>query len=251
MAVHVTLEEGIGRLVLDEPPLNILSQTLMADLRQELGQLEGKRELRVLILSAEGKHFSAGASVEEHLPGSVAAMIPEFMETVGVVQAFPLPTVAAVHGRCLGGAFELALGADLIVAGEGAVFGVPEIQLGVFPPAACVQLPIRAGPSLAAELIFTGGTKQARELADTGLIARVVPDGRVLEEAISVASSIARHSGASLRAAKQALTAGRDGWKAASARVTSIYLEELMSTRDAVEGLTSFLEKRPPEWSHS
>ena len=125
MAIHMSIEDGVGRVVLDDPPVNILTRRVMSRLRGELDGLAAARELRVLVLSAEGKHFSAGASVEEHLPDQVGEMIPEFMETIEALQDFPLPTISAVQGRCLGGAFELALAADLIVAGEGALFGVP------------------------------------------------------------------------------------------------------------------------------
>jgi hypothetical protein len=135
MPVTTHVDEGIGRLVLDDPPLNILTRAVMAELRERLAALALRNDLRALIVSARGRHFSAGASVEEHLPGVVETMIPEFMETVSALHRFPAPVVVAVQGRCLGGALELALAGDLVLAGESAVLGVPEIQLGVFPPA--------------------------------------------------------------------------------------------------------------------
>lgn len=250
MPVHSKIEEGIGQIILDQPPLNILTQELLGGVRDALEMLAAQETLRVMVLHATGKHFSAGASVEEHLPPHVDDMIPEFMETIATVRSFPLPTIAAVHGRCLGGAFELAVATDLIVASESAHFGVPEIQLGVFPPAACAFLPAIVPPALAAELIFTGDTVDARTLADAGLVRRVAPDGELLDTAFGLAGRIARHSAASLRATKRALQIGLEPAADTDDRVTRIYLDELMRTHDASEGLASFVDKRKPEWSH-
>jgi cyclohexa-1,5-dienecarbonyl-CoA hydratase len=255
MPVTTHVDEGIGRLVLDDPPLNILTRAVMAELRERLAALALRNDLRALIVSARGRHFSAGASVEEHLPGVVETMIPEFMETVSALHRFPAPVVVAVQGRCLGGALELALAGDLVLAGESAVLGVPEIQLGVFPPAACVQLPRRVGPALAAELVFTGASLDARAALEAGLVRGVVPDDRLEAEARTLAGSIARHSAATLRAAKRALRAASEtpggSFTAAMDEVARIYLDELMETADAPEGLRSFVEKRQPRWSHS
>jgi len=250
MTVATAVDDGIGHVVLNDPPLNILTSGLLQEFRDGLEELASQDELRVLLLRANGKHFSAGASVEEHLPDRVGEMIPEFMETVRALQHFPLPVVAAVHGRCLGGAFELVMAADLIVAGESALLGVPEIQLGVFPPAACVQLPRCGARQLAAELIYTGDPQRAASLAEVGLIRRVVPDEDLLQEASALAQRIARGSAAALRVTKRALLAVSPATDDAMGRVSRIYLEELMATSDAVEGLTSFVEKRSPEWSH-
>lgn len=253
MPVTVEIREGIAHVVLDDPPLNVLTRALMGGLRETLRGIEAEPTLRVLVLSARGKHFSAGASVEEHLPGAVEEMIPEFMETVRALHHFPAPVVVAVHGRCLGGALELALAGDLLVAGEGALLGVPEIALGVFPPAACLQLPRLAGPGLAAELVLTGAPMDAASAHAAGLVRRVVPDDRVQEEALSLAEAISRHSAVALRVAKRALRvgAGAGGEEGAEAEVVRLYLDELMRTADAQEGLRSFTEKRQPRWSHS
>lgn len=256
--VRSEVRDGIGQVVLDAPPLNILTRAMMAELREALGGLARDDTLRVLLLSAAGKHFSAGASVEEHLPGVVEEMIPEFMATVAAVHDFPAPVVVAVQGRCLGGGLELALAGDLVVAGEGAILGVPEIALGVFPPAACVQLPRLAGPALAAEMVLAGAPLDAASALRAGLVRRVVPDPQVLDEARTLAASMARHSAVALRLAKRALRMGGRGAAEAGSRtepaeseITRLYLQELMSTADAHEGLRSFVEKRKPRWSHA
>jgi len=251
MPIDVTVRGGIASAVLSDPPLNILTQSLLSDLRGVLRKLAEDSSLRVLLLRAEGKHFSAGASVEEHLPGVVEQMIPEFMETIEALHHFPVPVVCAVQGRCLGGALELVLATDLVLAGESARLGVPEIGLGVFPPAACVQLPRLVPPGVAAELLFTGGPIDAARAQAAGLVLRVVADDELQAEATRLAESIAVHSAAALRATKKALRVGMGAVDRRMSEASRIYLEDLMKTADANEGLQSFMEKRKPQWTHS
>ena len=249
--VHVSTAEGIAQVVLDSPPLNILTQALLAELRAALAPLAADPTLRVLVLAAKGKHFSAGADVAEHLPPAFAAMIPEFVATIEALRAFPVPVVAAVRGRCLGGGFELVQAADLIVAGEGASFGQPEILLGVIAPVACALLPELCGPARAAEILYTGDTITAAQAQAMGLVVRVVADARVDEEALALAGRIAQHSAAALRVAKRAVRAGSEGRVTEALRSAGrLYVEDLMRTADAREGLTAFLEKRPAAWAH-
>ena len=251
MTTRTSIEDGIGRIVLDQPPLNILSQQLLGDLRRDLAALESETTLRVLIVSAEGKHFSAGADVGEHMPPAFEQMIPEFIETVAMLDSFPLPVVVAVQGRCLGGGFELAQAADMIIAGEGAMFGQPEIMLGVLPPAACAVLPDLCAPGRAAEIVFTGEALNAFDAHQAGLVLRVVADDRLETEALDLANKIARHSAAALKVTKRALRVGlKESRASAFAAVDKIYVDELMQTKDAVEGLQAFLDKRKPTWKH-
>jgi cyclohexa-1,5-dienecarbonyl-CoA hydratase len=176
-------------------------------------------------------------------------MIPEFLDTVRGFARFPVPVIAAVRGRCLGGGFEIAQAADLIVAGESASFGQPEIQLGVMAPAACAVLPARCPRGLAAEILFTGDAIDARRALEAGLVQRVVPDDRLMDEALALAARMARHSAAALRATKRALRLS-DTAAAALDAAGALYVDELMQTRDAHEGLLAFVEKRRPAWTH-
>lgn len=250
MSVHASIEDGLGRIVLSHPPLNILTRDVLAGVRQELDRLAREPSLRVLLLSAEGKHFSAGADVGEHLPPHYRELIPEFMQTVADLVSFPLPVIAAVQGRCLGGGFELAMGADIIVAAEGASFGQPEILLGVLPPAACVILPRLCSPGLAAEIVLGGDALSAREAERQGLVRRVVPESELEQTAVDIARKMTRHSAAALRIGKRML-AGHPGIvHKALDRASALYIDELMETEDALEGLQAFVEKRRPEWRH-
>lgn len=251
-SVTTTTQDGIARVTISHPPLNILTRALLAELRGALTALAAEPTLRVVVLGAEGRHFSAGADVSEHLPPAWKAMLPEFLETITMLRAFPVPVLAAVRGRCLGGGFEIAQAVDLVVAGDDATFGQPEILLGVIPPAACALLPFLAGPARAAEAVFTGDPLNAAQALAAGLVARVVPAGRVDEEALALAGRIARHSAAALRVAKRALRPpARERAEAEALAVAGRrYARELMHTADAAEGLTAFLEKRAPAWSH-
>jgi cyclohexa-1,5-dienecarbonyl-CoA hydratase len=245
--VEGTATDGIGRITVNHPPLNILTRDVLTKIRDVVASLAAQSDLRVVVLAGAGKHFSAGADVGEHLPPDFRDMIPEFLETVAAIEHCPVPVVAAVQGRCLGGGFELVQAADIVIAGESAVFGQPEIMLGVLPPAACVILPERAAYGAAAEIVFTGDPVSAARAHAIGLVQRLVPDDQIAAEATALAERIARHSGAALRLAKRALQ--RDS-RATLEAVGLLYMDELMATRDAVEGLTAFQEKRTPVWSH-
>ncbi len=252
MTIKSALADGIGRVVINNPPLNILTREVMAALRAELGKLESEPSIRVLVLEGEGKHFSAGADVAEHLPPDFEQMIPEFLDTVSAIETFPVPVIAAVQGRCLGGGFELVLGADLLIATESAKLGQPEIMLGVIPPAACALLPDLCSRGTAAEIVYTGDAISARQAFDAGLAWKVVPDDQLATEVQEAAGRIARHSAAALRSAKRSMRVTTDvAHRAAMAAVGKIYIDELMATEDAIEGLNSFLEKRQPTWKHA
>jgi len=251
MLITTKVEDGVATLTLDHPPLNVITRALARAVRDALPPLAERGDLRVLLLRAEGKHFSAGADVGEHLPPTYRDLIPEFLETVEAVAAFPQPVIAAVLGRCLGGGFELAQAADVIVAGESASFGQPEILLGVFAPLGCVALPRMAGRGAAAELLFTGDALTARRAAELGIVQRVVPDDRLDREATALAGAMAARSAPALRLTKHALRAAALRARPDALRVAErIYIDELMETEDSVEGLRAFLEKRAPVWRH-
>ncbi len=250
MSLHCGIEGPIGCIALARPPLNILDRALLARIRGTLAEWHDAAGLRVVILAADGPHFSAGADVGEHLPPTHAELIPEFADTIDALVRFPLPVVAAVRGRCLGGGFELAQAADVIVAGEGATFAQPEIVLGVTAPAACALLPRRGAPGAAAEMLFTGDAITAARALAAGFVEHVVPDDQVEFAALALAGRMARHSAAALRATKRALLLARGLSTPDALRATArAYVDELMATADATEGLSAFMAKRAPVWS--
>lgn len=250
-----SVADGVGQLVIDHPPLNILTRSVLADLRRQLELVAADHAVRAIVLTSAGNHFSAGADVGEHLPPDFEVMIPEFLDTIRMLRDCPVPVIAAVRGRCLGAGFEVAQAGDLIVAGSGASFGQPEIRLGVLPPAACVLLPARCGWGRAMEWILTGDTITAEEAATAGLVARVVSDDSVEDEARALALRFTRHSGAVVRLGKRMLLAAAgqgkgQGLEQGLEMVRSLYVDDLMATDDALEGLRAFVEKRTPVWRH-
>ena len=249
--LQLVQDDGVATLSLDHPPLNILTRALLAELREALDRLRSSPATRVLLVTARGRHFSAGADVGEHLPPTHRELIPEFLRTIEALASFPLPVLAAVRGRCLGAGFELAQACDLIVAAEDATFGQPEIALAVTAPAACALLPRRTTHGNAAELLYGGDSMDAARAFAIGLVQRVVPEPKLEEQALALAKRFARHSAAALRATKASLRAAA-GVPLAEAlrRAGDIYVNELMAASDPVEGLEAFLAKRPPVWRH-
>jgi len=239
--VLLQIDQGIARITIDAPPLNILTCAVLSDIRAALRALG---DARVVVLGARGKHFSAGASIDEHLPPQYQRMLADFTATVHALAALDVPVIATVQGRCLGGAFELVQAADMIVATDTALFGQPEIQLGVFAPIAAALLPKRIGYARAAEVLFTGETVTAQQLFEAGMVTRVVALAELDAAALTLAQSIARHSRTSLTLLKRALRTQDISY------ATQLYTSDLMHTHDALEGLQSFVEKRRPVWSH-
>jgi cyclohexa-1,5-dienecarbonyl-CoA hydratase len=208
-------------------------------------------ELRVLLIEAAGEHFSAGANVQEHLAPEYKTVVPEFGVTMLALHEFPVPVVVAVQGHCLGGGFELVQAADVVVAADDAEFGQPEIKLGIFPPVACALLAEKVGTAVAVRLLYTGDSLSALEAKAAGLVSDVVAPGELHAAALAVSGRIAAHSAATLRLLKKAMRAVRRGQAGmAIATATHTYVTELMLTHDATEGLTAFLEKRAPVWTH-
>jgi cyclohexa-1,5-dienecarbonyl-CoA hydratase len=248
--LRTSLSDGVGHITLDHPPLNILTRDVLAQLRDALTQWQDDHTVRALIIDGAGKHFSVGADVSEHLPPHHETLIPEFLDTVRAIVEFPLPVVAAVHGQCLGGGCEVALAADVIISAESARFGQPEIQLGVLPPAACALLPARAPWGAAIDLVLGGEPLGSRDAEKLGLVRFVVPNEDLARTASSMAARFACHSRAALIVGKRTLLEASGDVRVPLERAGQRYLDDLMSTEDAIEGLQSFLEKRPPVWRH-
>jgi len=245
--VHWHSENGVGRLTLNRPPLNILSIAMLREVLSILAQAATEQSLKVLVLGAVGKVFSAGVDVADHTAEKVGEMIPLFDQTCVALAEFPAPTLAAVQGSALGGGFELVSCCDLVVASDLVRFGQPEIKLGVIPPVAALRLRRQIGGRRAAELLMLGTTLEATAAFEMGLINRLVPANQFEATVEAVVKDLAALSAAALRACKRAIRLGMDEWIGLKA-VERLYLDELMATQDAQEGLAAFLEKRPPVW---
>ncbi len=236
------------RLRLARPKANIVDAAMIAALQAALTEHLSSARLRAVLLDAEGPHFSFGASVEEHMPESCAAMLKTLHALVVQMLECPVPLLVAVRGQCLGGGLEVAAAGNLIFAAPGAMLGQPEIKIGVFAPAASCLLPERIGKTQSEDLLFSGRSISAEEAFRIGLVTAVAED----PEQAAVAyfdEHLAGLSASSLRFAVRAARIGvLERTKAKIAAVEKLYLEELMATHDAVEGLNAFLAKRPVLW---
>ena len=244
---------GRLRLVIDQPTGNILTTAVMCDLRRALDEAARATGIKLITIEGAGNHFSYGASVEEHRPGAIDTALAELHALVRDLLAAPAPTACIVRGRCLGGAFELALACDFVFAARTAVLGSPEIALGVFPPVAAALLPHRVGPSRAASAVLTGDARPAERWAEAGLI-ELVAEADDLEAAVDrwFAVNLAARSAIALGLTAYAV---RESTRQHLAQVLPVlermYLDRLMRTKDAVEGIEAFLEKRTPVWNHA
>jgi cyclohexa-1,5-dienecarbonyl-CoA hydratase len=227
-----------------------LNIAMLNQLEQELDRLSTISRVRVLIFRAVGKMFSAGVDIVDHTPDKVDEMIPLFDRACRALADFPTPTIAAVQGHALGGGCELVLCCDLAVMAEGAMIGQPEIQLAAMAPVAALRLPYLVGYRAAADLMFTGRNLAAEEALSLGLVNAVVPPELVDGWTAEKASHMAALSRAALTLLKDSLALGYGSWADAMPKIESIYLDKLMKTYDAQEGLTAFMEKRKPVWKH-
>ena len=246
-------DEGWTRLVLDQPPANVLTMEACDALRGAIETAHRDPSTRLISIEGAGAHFSYGASVEEHLPGTVRAMLPAFHHLIADLLDVPCPTAAIVRGRCLGGGFEVALACDLVFASHDAKLGVPEVSLGVFPPAAAALLPLRVGASRASRAVITGEIMPADWWDAAGLVTGLA-SATDLDAYVHrwYATFVAPRSAVALRhAALASRSAIREQALAALGRLERRYLDELMLAADASEGCAAFLEKRPPQWRHS
>ena len=233
------------------PKGNIITREMVASLRAALESIAENPHLRLITIEGAGADFSFGASIPEHAADQIAQVLPEMHALVYDMLDVPVPTAALVRGRCFGGGFELALACDFIFAEEDASFALPEIRLGVFPPAASALLPMKVGQARAIELILTGTAIPATDARLAPLLALLAPTGHL---AAAAGEWFDRHlAPASAAALRHATIAARTGFtgqvRTVLPQLERLYLEQLMRTHDASEGIAAFLAKRKPAWT--
>ena len=238
------------RLRLDRPKANIVDAAMIAALDAALGEHLDNADIAAVLLDASGPHFSFGASVEEHMPESCAAMLGALHALVRRMLNSPVPILVAIQGQCLGGGLEVAAAGQMLFAGKDAKLGQPEMMLGVFAPAASCLLSERIGQSRAEDLLYSGRSVSGEEALLLGLVDAVAddPEKAALEY---FDRHLAKKSASSLRFAVRAARLGyAERVIAKLEQVERLYLEDLMSTHDAVEGLEAFVAKRPAKWEN-
>ena len=249
--IKFQIENRVARITFARPPLNVLNIAMMREISAALNDCADRRDLSAIVFDAApgSRAFSAGVAIEEHVAETVFKMLDCFHSIFRALQQISKPVVAIVDGPALGGGCELVAACDIVIASERARFGQPEIKLGVFPPVAAVILPRIIGEKKAREMILLGEIVDAHEALRLGLVNYVVPSSELSNQAENVLSKLSELSPVSLQFTRNALDLGRDGeFESALTEIENLYLNELMKTQDATEGVRSFMEKRKPEW---
>lgn len=250
--IHVRHEndEQVLWVTLDAPAGNVLDLEMVGSLRNVLAGPARRPQVKAIVFSGRGAHFSYGASIEEHLPEKIGALLPAFHGLFRDLLDVARPTLAIVRGRCLGGGLELASFCNWVFAAPDAQLGVPEVTLGVFPPLAALILPQRVGRPLAEDLCLTGRIVEAEEALAIGLVDRVSedPDAAAREwiaRRLLPQSAVALHF--TTRAVREPL---RARLLADLDALERLYLEDLMQRDDPREGIRAWIEKRPARWTN-
>ena len=246
--ITVELRPPVARIMLSNPPLNVIDVKMMDELRAALEQVEARPELSAIVFAGSERAFSSGVEIAEHAADKIRDTLAAFHSVIRSVVASRKLTVASVRRHCLGGGAELALMCDVVYASPDSVWGFPEIKLACYPPVASVALSAIVGQKLAAEMVLTGRTLTGNEALAAGLVNGVADDPEtLLEECIQRVSQL---SPAALAVAKKAVYA----WDAIHfdkglAKAEQIYFDDLMKTSDAHEGITAFMQRRRPNWT--
>ena len=248
LKVWIERDGRLLRLRLARPRANLIDAEMIAALDGALDEQRSNRGLCGVLLDHEGPNFSFGASVQEHLPDNVADMLKSMHALVLAMVDYPIPILVSAAGQCLGGGLEIAVAGHLMFAAPTAKLGQPEIKLGVFAPAASCLLGERIGRARAEDLLFSGRSVGGEEALAMGLVNGLADD----PGSAALAYFDAHLAGSSPSSLRHAVGAARVGYAKRIgdrlAEVEELYLSGLMGTRDAVEGLEAFIEKRPAKW---
>lgn len=247
--VRLEVEDGIGTIRLDRPPMNALNAQVQEELRAAALAAGERSDVSAVLLYGGEKVFAAGADIKEMVTMSYADMLfrsSALQSSITAVARIPKPVIAAITGYALGGGCELALCADLRVCGDNAKLGQPEIQLGIIPGAGGTQrLPRLIGPAKAKEIIFTGRFVDAEEALRIGLVDRVVPADEVYPAARELAAKFVGGPAVALRAAKESIDRGMETDLETGLEIERLAFSGLFATEDRGLGMTSFVEKGP------
>jgi cyclohexa-1,5-dienecarbonyl-CoA hydratase len=251
--IKLRVEDQVGRITFARPPLNIFDIAMMREIDRALTECMGHHEMVAVVFDAVkgSRAFSAGVSVQEHLPETIYQMLESFHAIFRTMEQMAKPVIAVVDGGALGGGCELVACCDIVVSSTTAKFGQPEIKLGVFPPVAAVMLPRIIGERRARELILTGELIDAAEALRLGLVNYVVETSALEQKMQEILARLRELSAPALEMTKQAMDIARgQTFEEALAKVENLYLNELMKTEDSQEGVNAFMEKRKPAWRH-
>jgi cyclohexa-1,5-dienecarbonyl-CoA hydratase len=249
--IRFHMEENVATLTLARPPVNVLNIQMMEEIVTALSSIRDRQDLHALVIRAEGKAFSAGVSVEDHMGDKAEPMLHLFHKMFHLLIEVPCPTIAVVEAAALGGGCELATFCDMVIANDRAKFGQPEINLALFPPVSVVAFPWLTGFNRTMELLLTGETISAQKACEWGLVNRVVPADELEANLEQLLANLRSKSTVALQLTRKAVRAAMStSFAQAIGTVEQIYFRDLIPTEDAQEGLHSFLEKRQPVWKN-
>jgi len=253
--VIVETRNNVGVITLNRPKaLNALSAQLMSELAEVIKKLDSDDAVAAILITGSDKAFAAGADIKEMRDKTfIEAYTKDFItENWECVAACRKPVIAAVNGFALGGGCELAMMCDVIIASDTAMFGQPEIKIGIIPGAGGTQRLSRfVGKAKAMDLVLTGRMMDANEAERAGLVSRIVPTDKLLDEAMQVAETIASMSRPSTMMAKESVNRAFESTLSEGIRFERRIFHSLFATDDQTEGMGAFIEKREPEWENS
>jgi cyclohexa-1,5-dienecarbonyl-CoA hydratase len=244
-------DNQVWKIILNDPKGNVLDSVMLKDLQEVLDEVSKEKHCKLLVFQGAGKHFSFGVSVEEHTVELAPQMLADFHGLILTLSGLSIPVCSLISGQCLGGGLEVAAFAHFIFADESARLGQPEINLSVFAPPASVMLPLKIGHAYADDILLTGRSIDAHEARRMGLVSEVYADKESMEEKVNewIERHIIPKSAIALKiATKIARKRFNDRLQEDLRAFESVYLNELMKTCDAQEGLNSFMEGRKPVW---
>jgi cyclohexa-1,5-dienecarbonyl-CoA hydratase len=249
--LKIEIADGVARITFARPKHNVFNIEMMNEFNAMLKELANDNDLKCVVFLGEGRSWCAGVEVGDHKPDMVHDMIATFNRSFELIHALEVPTVAAVHGVCLGGGMEYAISCDIVLAGKSAKFGQPEVKLGFLPPYAAIRLPQLVGPAKAIEVCTTGRIYSADEACSIGFVTQVVDDDKFTEALDKLIGELKTNSPLIIRLNKRAVmeNLGLD-FKTSVQQVSDLFLNTLMKTEDTLEGIKSFEEKRRAVWNN-
>ncbi len=249
--IQFEITGSVARITLNNPPHNVLNVPMMTEMAQCIESLNGRGDVKAILLQSGQRTFSAGISLEDSKPDRVFQTLEAFNRVFTAIREISKPFIVVVNGPAIGAGSELVAFGDMVIATPGAKFAQPEVKLGVFPPFAAVMLPQVIGPKKTYELILTGEALSAEDALRLGFVNKVVPEGKLQEAVATILAKVGEFSGPVLEVAKKVI-GGSMGLPLEQAMKKSqdIYLNELMTLQDVQEGLRAVLEKRKPVWKN-
>jgi cyclohexa-1,5-dienecarbonyl-CoA hydratase len=240
-----------ARITLNHPPYNVLTVPMMLEVAEAIESLNGRSDVKCIVLDSNQKMFSAGISLEDSKPDRVFQTLDAFTRVFQAISEISKPLIVVVNGPAIGAGSELVAFGDMVFATPNAKFAQPEVKMGVFPPFAAIMLPQLIGPKKTYEMILTGQPLSAEEARDLNFVNRVVPESELSNALAEILARIGEFSGPVLEMTKRVIGSTM-GIPLQQAIKTShnLYLNQLMDLEDAQEGLRAVLEKRKPVWKN-